>query len=323
MGYCGFCMLHLRHFMEETIFITGASGFIGKALVVRLLKDSAAKLVLFSRTYTFEEYKENKRIVPVLGDINNLPLLIQIIEEYKVTTIFHLASEAIISNYIKSPRDAYLSTVYGVSSLLEAVRLAKNKVSKVLVGTSYKVYGRASPPYNEDTHFSPGNTYETAKACQDLIAQDYFRTFKVPVIIFRSVNIYGPGDTNLTRLVPKVFLDMRQNISPTIYSAVKDSKREFLYIDDLLDAILLFKEKASGGEVFCVGGENKTIMEVVEKIGAITKFTGSITIIDAPHVSETNEHVLDTTKLEKLGWERKTSLDDGLLECSRYYTAKE
>lgn len=309
--------------MEETIFITGASGFIGKALVGRLLKDGSARLVLFSRTCTFDEDKENERVISVLGDINNLQLLIQTIEAYKITTIFHLASEAIVSNYIKSPRDAYLSTVYGVTSLLEAVRLAKNKVSKVLVGTSYKVYGRASPPYNEDTPFSPGNTYETAKACQDLIAQDYYRTFKIPVIIFRSVNIYGPGDANLTRLIPKVFLDMGQNISPTIYSAFKDSKREFLYIDDLIDAMLLLKEKANVGEVFCVGGENKTIMEVVEKIGAITKFSGSITIVDTQHISETNEHVLDATKLEKLGWQRKVTLDEGLQECYRYYIPKE
>lgn len=316
-------MVHLIYFMEETIFITGASGFIGKALVTRLLKESSARLVLFSRTHTFEEYKENERVISVLGDINNLQLLIQTIEAYKITTIFHLASEAIVSNYIKNPRDAYLSTVYGVTSLLEAVRLAKNKVSKVLVGTSYKVYGRASPPYNEDTHFSPGNTYETAKACQDLIAQDYHRTFKVPVIIFRSVNIYGPGDTNLTRLIPKVFLDMGHNISPTIYTAFKDSKREFLYIEDLLDAMLLLKEKAGVGEVFCVGGENKTIMEVVEKIGAITKFSGNITLVDTQHVAETNEHVLDTTKLEKLGWKRKVSLDEGLQECFEHYIPKE
>lgn len=309
--------------MEDVVLITGASGFIGKALVTRLLSESRnIKLILLSRTNLFEEYRSSTQVVPVIGDINNVELLVYVIKTHKVTHIYHLASEAVISEYQKNPRQSYLNTVYGVTSLLEAVRTSGVVLKKILISTSYKVYGRSLPPYNEETHFSPGNTYETAKACQDLIAQDYFRTFNIPVVIFRTVNVYGPGDSNLTRLIPRSFSNVYNNTSPVVYSSVKDSMREFIYIDDLLDAMLLLNKKALPGSIYCVGGQQHSIYDVVKTVCEVTSYNGEIQILDAPSVSETKEHAIDSSKLIELGWARKISLKDGLKKTGEYYKRK-
>jgi CDP-glucose 4,6-dehydratase len=305
---------------QDIILVTGASGFIGRALIERLLKEkSTSKIVLLSRYSTFDEYSKSERIFCVLGDINNVELLVYVIKTHKVSNVYHLASEAIISQYTKNPRQAYLDTVYGVTSLLEAVRISDVPVNKVIVSTSYKVYGRAHPPYNEETYFFPGNTYETAKACQDFIAQDYFRTFKVPVIIFRTVNVYGPGDKNLTRLIPKSFSNIYKNQEPEVYSSFKESLREFIYIDDLVDAMILLQKKANPGEIYCIGGQQYSIYDMVKKIAEASQYSGTIKILETSRIDETKEHVLDSTKIMSLGWTKKTSLEEGLKKTWEYY----
>ena len=306
----------------STVLITGASGFIGGALVARILKNSPeVRVVLLSRSNTFKDLRTSypERVVSVKGDINNLDLLINIIQTYKVEYVYHLAAEAIVAEYTSNPMEAYLDTVHGVTSLLEAVRLSLVQVKKVIISTSYKVYGRSNPPYNESTHFLPGNTYETAKACQDFIAQDYFRTFKVPVIIFRTVNVYGPGDKNFSRLIPRSFSNVLQGNSPVVYSSSKDSLREFIYIDDLIDAILLIKEKALPGDIFCIGGKQHTIYEVVLAICNVSGYKGDIELKEVLGAVETKEHSLDSSKLIELGWEAKFSLVEGLQKTSEHY----
>lgn len=305
---------------NKVVFITGASGFIGTALVQRLIaKNSNSTIILLSRTSHFEEFSQHPNIISVIGDINNTELLTYIFQNHKVTHVYHLASEAIVSAYTKNPKQSYLDTVQGVTSLLEAVRVSNVPIEKVLIGTSYKVYGRSDPPYNEETCFLPGNTYETAKACQDFIAQDYFRSFKIPVVIFRSVNVYGPGDKNVTRLVPRSFTDIQNGVSPTVYASFKDSVREFLYIDDLIDALLLLEEKANPGDVFCIGGESSTIYDIVKKICHVSGYTGEITITGNSSVIETQEHALDSSKIKSLGWLPKTSLENGLEKTLVFY----
>lgn len=309
----------LTSMKNKIIFITGASGFIGRALVDRILQEeSTTKVILLSRTSHFKDIEDTERVSRVIGDINNTDLLVHILKTYLVTHVYHLASEAIVSSYTKNPQKAYTDTVQGVTSMLEAIRISSVPVQKVLIGTSYKVYGKSEPPYNEETHFLPGNTYETAKACQDFIAQDYFRSFKVPVVIFRSVNVYGPGDKN-NRLVPKSFADIFQGQSPTVYASFKDSIREFLYIDDLIDALFLLEEKAEPGEIFCIGGHSCSIYEIVTKICEVSNYKGGVSITGVSSVIETKEHALDGSKIRALGWTSKTSLDDGLKKTAEYY----
>lgn len=308
--------------ISSTVFVTGASGFIGGALITRILKnDPKVRVVLLSRTNRFEDLLAlyPQRVVSVKGDINNLDLLINIIQMYQVEYIYHLAAEAIVAEYTNNPMEAYLDTVHGVTSLLEAVRLSLVQVKKVIISTSYKVYGRSNPPYNEETPFMPGNTYETAKACQDFIAQDYFRSFKVPVVIFRTVNVYGPGDKNFTRLIPRSFSNILKGNSPVVYSSSKDSLREFIYIDDLIDAILLLKEKALPGDVYCVGGKQYAIYDVVAAICDVSGYKGTIELREVFGASETKEHSLDSSKLIQLGWKAKFSLDEGLKKTEEYY----
>lgn len=255
----------------------------------------------------------------VHGDITNLELLVHIVDNHKVSHIYHLAAEAIVSQYTKSPRDSYLHTVYGVTTILEAVRIATHRVLKVVVSTSYKVYGKAEPPFDENTLFKPSTPYETAKACQDLIAQNYFVTFGVPVVIVRPVNVFGPSDANQSRLIPKVCLDINAGRAPKVYSSVRNSKREFVYIDDAIDAFLLVMEKGVAGDSYLVGGDRATVYEVIEELCSISDFRGGVDIFDDGSVLGFDDHQINQSKIEQLGYSRKVTLREGLLRSYRSY----
>lgn len=298
---------------KRTILITGASGFIGRAILKELIESTQDSFVLLSRADCFEEYSGLGRVTVVHGDITNLELLVHMLESHSITHIFHLASEAIISKYTKSPRDSYLNTVHGVTTMLEAVRIAGKQVEKLVVSTSYKVYGKAIPPYTETTAFIPTTPYETAKACQDLIAQNYCLSFGVPVVIARSVNVYGPNDRNLSRLVPKVCTDLHAHRNPQVYKSVKNAVREFIYIDDVVKAYALLMDKGVVGEAYLIGGERSTVYDMVSGLVSIAGYQGDIEIVEDvnQNIAE-DDHVIDQSKIEKLGFRREVSLEEGL-----------
>jgi nucleoside-diphosphate-sugar epimerase len=244
----------------------------------------------------------------------------KIIDTHRVSHIFHLAADSVTSSYEKRPLESYYSTVYGTVVVLEAARNAKIPIQKIIVSTSSKVYGKAVPPYNESTPFLPQTPYETAKACQDLISQDYYRSFNLPVILFRTVNIYGPYDTSLTKLVSRSFARALTKQPPVVYSSSKDVLREFLYIDDLIDALILMFEKAVPGDAFCVGGELHTVSEVVETICNYSGYSEGYHVEDTGPALEEKENRLDSSKIQSLGWKAKTTLSEGLQKSKEYYT---
>jgi dTDP-glucose 4,6-dehydratase len=192
-----------------------------------------------------------------------------------------------------------------------------NTVKKVIVSTSDKVYGHASHPYTEETQFLPKYTYEATKACQDIVAQNYFYNYNIPLNIIRCSNIYGPNDPNTSRLIPNVIKCINSKENPKLHSGVKDFIREFVYVDDLIDAIFLIEKKGVNGETFCVGGtESVTILQLINKICKVMKHTKGVDIIEKPaNFQEIAEQTIDATKLKKLGWKPKHSLEQGIAKC--------
>ncbi len=310
--------------MKTYVLITGASGFIGNALISRILKENKNfHLILLSRNHQNKLHKENSNITWVTGNINDLSLISKILKEYKIKFIYHLAAQSIIKEYFNNPYMSYIDTVMGQVSILEAVRLTGIKsIKKILIITSYKVYGSAVGPFNESTLFDPKSTYETAKACQDLIAQNYAEVYNLPINIIRACNIFGPKDNNLDRLIPKTIDLINQNQQPEVYNSVRYNKREYIYIDDVIDAILLVTHKAEPGEVYCLSGKIYLSIEdiVVNILTYMNKPNLKYKIIkDNLYIKETNEHRIDNSKLRLLGWEPKTTFVTGIKKCIKSY----
>lgn len=306
--------------MKNNILITGAAGFMGISLTARLLSlgDSQCDKIILLYHNDKPAFFGNSKVVFVQGDLNNFDALCDIIKRYEINVIYHFASDSILKRCFDDPVNAYEVNVMGTVNLLEAVRrVGMDTIRKIIVSTSSKVYGDAPAPYDEKTLLKPKYTYESTKACQDIVAQNYFSSYGLPINIIRCSNLYGPNDPNASRVIPTTIKTINRMEKPQVYSSVKDAIREFIYIDDLIDAVLLIEEKAENGEVFCVGGpEAISINALIGKICSLMGYSGEVeTVEKLAFFQESKDQSIDDSKLRSLGWNPKFTLDQGLSEC--------
>jgi CDP-glucose 4,6-dehydratase len=305
----------------KNVFITGGSGFIGNELALCLDDPTKYKLVLLLRDIVPDRTIPDNAVV-IQGDLSNIDLLRRVIADYEIDTVYHLASQAIVRTCANDPLSAYETNVMGTVNLLEAIRVSGQTVKSIVVSTSDKVYGHAEPPYTEETSFQPKYTYEATKACQDIVCQNYFHNYGLPIKIARCSNVYGPSDPNTTRLIPNTFRKAMNNESPEAFTDVLSYIREFVYIADVVDAMFLINEKGVNGEAYCVGGTGAfPVKEIIQKIQSICKSDLPIKTKErAALFKEIEGQWIDSSKLCKLGWTPKYNIDTGLKECYVYYS---
>lgn len=303
----------------ENVLITGANGFVGAALAERLIKQGVNVVGLVKD----RNYKSRREILDnmsvVHGDLRDYDTVRYAISHYEVDTVFHLAAVTILKKSWVDPVTCYQTNVMGSVNVLEAAK--QLGVKKVVKASSDKAYGSYDNlPYLESfaVQASP-DAYSTSKACSDLIAQQYAHGRDLDVSIMRAGNIYGPGDLNHSRLIPKSILRCLNKQKPVLYKGVAQYKREFMYIDDVVDAYLLLAERGLPGEGYNVGGSGyQSILETIEKIIKLTgnDFEPEIKEVD---FIEIKEQYLDSSKIEALGWKCNFDIDKGLEETVKWY----
>lgn len=303
----------------ESVLVTGANGYLGAALCQRLL-DNGCRVVGLIRDMNYKSRRDIlDRISVVQGDLRNFDTVRYAMSHYEVDSVFHLGAVTILRKSWIDPMTTYQTNVLGTVNVLEAAR--QTKVKKINVMSSDKAYGTYEElPYTEDMHVqSSPDAYSTSKACTDLISQQYAKGFDLDVSILRGGNIYGPGDLNLSRLVPKSILRCLDGIPPTLYKGVAQFKREFMYIDDVVDAHLTVIERGLPGEAYNIGGSGfQSILKTVNKIIKLTGNTFKPEVIDKDFI-EIKEQYLDSSKIEGLGWECKIKIDEGLRRSVEWY----
>jgi len=303
------------------VFVTGATGFLGANLVTRLVKEQAAVVCLQRdavQPNSFDLFGLRDKVTVVHGDVQDLSLLQRILNEYEIDSVFHLAAQAIVGAANSSPISTFETNVRGTYMLLEACRLSPS-VKRVVVASSDKAYGsNTTLPYREDFPLHGTFPYDVSKSCTDLLARSYALTYDLPVVVTRSANIYGPGDINLSRIIPGTIVAVLKNESPIIRSD-GTPLREFIFVDDVVSAYLTLAENISRakGEAFNIGSDRPVqILELTNRIIDLAGSNGDIepTImlkskieheIDAQYLSADKIHSL-------LDWRAEVDLDAGL-----------
>ncbi len=279
-----------------------------------------------SPSSNFQQLRLSERITVVRGELENSGLLLRLLNEYEIDYCFHLAAQPIVGIAQRSPISTFRSNVEGTWSLLEACRLARPSCH-VVVASSDKAYGaHDSLPYQEDFALRPVFPYDVSKACADLIARSYHRTFGLPVVVTRLANLYGGGDLNFSRLIPDTCRSLVLNRNPSIRSD-GTLRRDFVYIDDGLEFYLTLACHAAdpgvAGEAFNGGsGKPHSVLEIVEKLLELSgkrHLRPEILGKGSPN-GEIADQFLDSTKVRKqLSWEPRTPLEDGLLTTWAWY----
>lgn len=315
---------------NKKILITGASGFVGSNLSKRLIA-KGAKVIAFTRnginppSLLILENLVGKIYKVEKGSLLNFEKVNEVVSKNKIDYIFHLAAQPLIEVGRISPIETFDVNIRGTWNILEAAR--QNNVKKIVVASTTHVYGdNPNLPYKEEYFPQPSRPYETSKAVADLLAQSYADTYGLPVEIPRFVNLYGPGDFNFSRIVPKVILPLLKKENPEVWDL--RAVRDFLYIDDAIDAYLVLVEKnlssAKRVRVFNFGsGKPMSIIKLAQKILKVEADKSLKLIIKGAPKEREKEIIKQYVSIAKarhlLGWEPKISLEKGLKKTIDWY----
>jgi len=304
---------------SKNILVTGGAGFIGSHLVDRLIEEGG-RVVVIDNLSSGRKENLNPKAKFYKIDIRD-PKIREIFKKENPEIVFHLAAQPIVETAYENPIETLEINIMGTVNILESCRL-KGNLKSIVVVSSDKAYGKAKKlPYTEKTPLAGDHPYEVSKTATDLIAQTYFKTYNLPVIIARFGNNFGPRDLNFSRIIPGVFKSIIKNKELLIRS---DGKmiREYIYVKDIVDGCIRLAKNINKirGEAFNFGSKNIfSVIEVIKKIEEILKIKVNYKILDVAK-NEIPEQYLDWRKAKKiLGWQPKTSFEEGIKESFNWY----
>ena len=303
---------------------------MGPHIVRKLLEDKAVEHVIIPSTgissAVFDSFGiVSNKVKLIHGDIRKYSFVQKLFNEYEFDTVFHLAAVSEVRECQNNAKLAFDTNIGGTVNILEAAR-GCNYTKAVVVSSSYRVYGKSPLPYREDYPLKDKGTYETSKICADLIARSYFNNYKLPVVVTRCSNLYGPGDLHCSRIIPNTIRLALRGEPPVVYTSAKNLIREFLYIEDAVRAYFALVENIdkTAGEAYNIGsGEKTSIDELVKEI--LNTVSPHIQIsYEENNFSEIMNQYLDSSKIENdTGWSAQIALAEGLNRTVQYYKEQE
>lgn len=305
--------------------VTGASGFLGRHLVRALAErdDVVVALVRDVHAGAIATIGDDCDAV-VFGGFDQVE---RAIAEYEIDTVFHLAAQTQVSTAVKDPVGTLEANVRGTWQVLEACR--RQQVERTIVASSDKAYGDGDVPYLENQSLRPHGIYATSKACADFIAQSYAKEFKLPVAITRCGNLYGPGHTNWTALIPGTIRLVLRGERPLLRSC-GNARRDFLFIEDAVEGYLKLADSGDVG-AYNFGcdvhhPDGTSAYGVVQKILELTGRKDLEIAVNSPDPTlgsggvEIDVQVLGSgSAYLGLRWRPKHSLEDGLKKTIEWY----
>ena len=324
---------------SKKIIITGGGGFIGGALVRRLLNSSKAKIFNLDKLgYASDLSGINETLKKIDNhedrytffkvDISKEKVTKSLIKQIDPDVIFHLAAESNVDNSIITPRKFVQSNIIGTFNLLEAshehyLSLSPKRKEKFFFQhiSTDEVFGSLDIDgfFNEESHYSPNNPYAATKASSDHLVQSWNKTFGLPIKITNCSNNYGPWQ-HKEKLISKTILNCLKYKKVPIYGNGKNI-RDWIFIEDHIEALLTVAERGNIGSTYCIGGNNEiSNLEVIKKI---CSYFDEIIPSKAPHnkllkfIKDRPGHdyryAIDCSKIKnELNWSSKYTLKEGL-----------
>ena len=310
------------------LLVTGGCGFIGSNFINYYFpKERVSKLVNFDAMYycanenNVEQYiRDSEKYVLVKGNLCNSDLVSKILLEHNITHIIHYAAQSHVQNSFNDSIKFTHDNIVGTHTLLEASR-KYGKIVKFIHVSTDEVYGESLNEVNEkhkteQSILCPTNPYAATKAGAELLAQSYGHSYKMPIIITRGNNVYGPNQYP-EKLIPLFIKLLKENKKVTIQGD-GSSVRAFLHAYDTASAFECILEKGEIGEIYNIGCDEAmefSVLDVAKLLIKIIKNTDNYNdfieyVEDRPYNDK--RYYISNQKLKELGWTIKINFMDGI-----------
>ena len=330
----------------NTILVTGGAGFIGSAVVRRLIAEGRKVVTLDKLTYagnrsSLKDVSESPAHVFVEGDISDTALVLSLLRDHEVDGVMHLAAESHVDRSIDGPGIFVETNVMGTVRMLDAALEywrglddAKRSAFRFHHISTDEVFGELEfddTLFTEETAYAPKSPYSASKASSDHFVRAWHETYGLPTVISNCSNNYGPYHFP-EKLIPLTILNALEGKKLPVYGR-GDNVRDWLYVDDHARALERVLTTGVPGESYNVGGnEERTNLAVVEAICDILDEkrpmeSGSRRdliefVTDRP--GHDKRYAIDASKIKSdLGWTPEESFQSGLKKTIDWYLDNE
>lgn len=293
------------------VAVTGGSGFIGRHLIQNL-----SPLCKTIRNLDLADSPHPEHVHFHKMDISSERDVMKGIHGADV--VFHLSSKSFPES-IQNPRQDFLSGPVGTFNVLDASRMSR--VKKLVFASSFLVYGTSvTLPASEDQACHPISPYGASKLASEIYCQMFSRVYEFNTVCLRFANVYGPFQTG-PYLIPSIIHKIHKGEKIDVFGTGRQT-RDFVFVDDIVEALIRAAESEIPGEVFNVSsGKETSILDVIETISKISGLKPQITF-HAPRQGDVERFYLSGAKAQKfLGFIAKTDIENGLRKVWEAYNA--
>ncbi len=330
-----------------TLLITGGAGFIGSAVVRRLIRSTDARVVTVDKlTYagnldSLAEAATDPRHHFEQVDICDGDALRRIFDEYRPSGVLHLAAESHVDRSIDGPAEFIRTNVTGTFTLLDEARRywyalsgeERRRFRFVHVSTD-EVFGSLSEEgyFTEETPYRPSSPYSASKAGSDHLARAWHHTYGLPVLVTNCSNNYGPYQFP-EKLIPLMILNALEGKPLPVYGQGLNV-RDWLFVDDHVDALLTVLERGEVGETYTVGGNNevrnidvvRVLCRLVDELAPDRAIGSREQLIEFVEDRPGHDlrYAIDASRIRNdLGWSPRETFESGLRRTVRWYLDNE
>ena len=311
------------------ILVTGGAGFIGSAFVRLAMSQTDARVVNLDKlTYAgnlenLSQVEGDPRYRFVHGDICDEHIVDSVLSEEKPDAIVHFAAESHVDRSILSPEPVIQTNFRGTFTLLEGAR--RHAIGRFVHVSTDEVYGSLEAPLEATEEFplNPSSPYSASKAGSDLLARSYFVTYKLPVVITRASNNYGPYHFP-EKLIPLMITNALEDCPLPVYGDGMQV-RDWLYVEDHCRGILAVLGKGREGEIYNIGG-NRSLpnLDVVHQVLALTGKPPSLIRYVTDRPGHDRRYALSSQKLmRETDWKPMMDFETGLARTIDWYRTHE
>ncbi len=329
--------------------VTGGAGFIGSALVKKLIKSLKCEvMVIDSLTYasqmpSLQEVLGNKLFSFSETDICDTKSLMEIYAKFQPDFVFNLAAETHVDRSIDSPELFLKTNIIGTYSLLDVslkfwrdLDASSKKKFRFLHISTDEVFGdlkENEPPFKETNNYHPSSPYSASKASSDHLVRAWYKTYNLPVLLSNCSNNYGPFQF-YEKLIPLMIIKALRGEKLPIYGTGMQV-RDWLYVEDHADALIKIIQEGKVGESYNIGAScEKTNLQVVKEIcrildeiqpskpGNITSYKELISFVD-DRPGHDLRYAINSDKIKKeLNWKASEDFESGLRKTVEWYLDK-